>query len=123
MLHEADTVVLRVDLPEHGLKSGDVGTVVLVHLSGGYEVEFMALDGETIAVILLADGQIRPIARREIAHARSIARHGAQVAQLVPVDGRLRRDPREAAIRIRELRRGIKLGRVTLRELVEKGRL
>jgi hypothetical protein len=51
MLHEADTVVLVVDLPEYGLKPGDVGTVVLVHLSGGYEVEFMALDGETIAVI------------------------------------------------------------------------
>jgi hypothetical protein len=104
MLHEADTVVLVVDLPEYGLKPGDVGTVVLVHLSGGYEVEFMALDGETIAVISLEDGQIRPIARREIAHARNIARHGA-------------------AMRIRELRRGIKLGRVTLRWLIEKGRL
>jgi hypothetical protein len=123
MLHETDTVVLVVDLPDYGLKSGDVGTVVLVNLCGGYEVEFMALDGETIAVTSLADGQIRPIARHEIAHVRSIARHGVQVTQLVPVDGRLRRDPRKAAIRIRELRRGIKLGRVTLRELVEKGRL
>jgi len=77
MLHEADTVVLMLDLPEYGLKSGDVGTVVLVHPSGGYEVEFMALDGETIAVTSLADDQVRPIARHEIAHARSIARHGA----------------------------------------------
>lgn len=53
----------------------------------------------------------------------TITRRGVPVARLVPVDGRLRRDPSEAAIRIRELRRRIKLGRVTLRSLVEKGRL
>ncbi len=45
--------------------------------NGGYEVAFMALDGETIAVTSLADDQVRPIARHEIAHACSIARHGA----------------------------------------------
>ena len=31
MIRELDNVVLTVDLPEHGLKKGDVGTVVLVH--------------------------------------------------------------------------------------------
>src|SRR5438128_11067683 len=62
-----DTVVLDVDLPEHGLRRGDVGTVVLVH-SGhrGYEVEFVALDGETLAVVSLWASQLRPIGRREI---------------------------------------------------------
>ena len=30
MLHETDMADLTVDLPEHGLKAGDVGTVVLV---------------------------------------------------------------------------------------------
>jgi len=72
MLQEAATVVLTVDLPEYGLKAGDVGTVVLLHGRGGYEVEFMTLDGETVAVASLEAAHVRPIARREIAHVRSI---------------------------------------------------
>lgn len=69
---ELDTVVLTVDLPEHGLSRGDVGTVVLVHEGRGYEVEFLALDGETLAVVSLLPEQIRPIAHREIANARAV---------------------------------------------------
>lgn len=73
MIHELDTVVLITDLPEHGLKAGDLGTVVFVHEGGaGYEVEFMTLDGETIAVVSLFAGQVRPIGRREVAHARPV---------------------------------------------------
>jgi hypothetical protein len=44
----------------------------MVHPVGGYEVEFMTLDGETIAVTSLSADEVRPIARREIAHARGI---------------------------------------------------
>jgi hypothetical protein len=73
MLSEHQNVVLSRDLPEYGLKSGDVGTIVLVHPAGGYEVEFMTLDGETVAVTSLGKEEVRPIARREIAHARGIA--------------------------------------------------
>jgi Domain of unknown function (DUF4926) len=72
MLREHDSAVLAQDLPEYGLKAGDVGTIVMVHSAGGYEVEFMALDGETIAVTSLSTDEVRPIARREIAHARGI---------------------------------------------------
>lgn len=72
MLREHDSAVLAHDLPEYGLKAGDVGTIVLVHPAGGYEVEFMTLDGETVAVISLSTEEVRPIARREIAHARGI---------------------------------------------------
>ncbi|MCC7447508.1 MAG: DUF4926 domain-containing protein, partial [Anaerolineae bacterium] len=50
MIEELDSVVLTVDLPEHSLVAGDIGTVVLVHGKGeGYEVEFVTLDGQTIA--------------------------------------------------------------------------
>jgi uncharacterized protein DUF4926 len=69
---ELDTIVLTTDLIEHGLKAGDLGTVVLVHKHGGYEVEFMTLDGETIAVVSLSSAQVRPVGRREIAHARLV---------------------------------------------------
>ena len=73
-MKELDSIVLTRDLPEHGLKEGDIGTIVLVHNSGtGYEVEFIALDGETMAVISLLAEEVRSVARREIPHARQIA--------------------------------------------------
>jgi HTH-type transcriptional regulator/antitoxin MqsA len=72
MMNELDTVVLTTDLPEHSLKAGDLGTVVLVHRHGGYEVEFTTLDGETVAVVSLSSDQVRPVGRREIAHARLV---------------------------------------------------
>lgn len=46
---------------------------LLVHQEGlGYEVEFITLTGETIAIVSLFNYQIRPIATREIAQARVI---------------------------------------------------
>lgn len=73
MIDELDEVVLTCDLPDHGLTAGDIGTVVLMHDEGkGYEVEFMTLDGETIAVATLRAEQVRTVQHDEIAHARSI---------------------------------------------------
>ncbi len=72
MIKELDTAVLTEDLPEHGLKRGDLGTVVLIHAAGGYEVEFMTLDGQTLAVVSLFSHQVRPVGRREIAQARAV---------------------------------------------------
>ena len=65
-------VVLTIDHPDYSLKAGDLGTVILMHRHGGYEVEFMTLDGETVAVLSLSPDQVRPVARREIAHARLV---------------------------------------------------
>jgi hypothetical protein len=74
MIQELDRIVLAIDLQEYGLKEGDIGTVVLVHQRDkGYEVEFMTLDGETVAVISLFPAQVRPIGRREIAQSRVMA--------------------------------------------------
>lgn len=51
MIRELDRVVLTKDLPEDGLKAGDVGTVTHVYRDGGaYEVEFLTLSGQTLAV-------------------------------------------------------------------------
>ncbi len=71
MIRELDSVVLTVDLPEHRLKKGDVGTVVLLHDGSGYEVEFMTLGGETLTVVSLSKEQVRPVGSREIAQARA----------------------------------------------------
>jgi len=73
MIRELDEVVLTCDLPEQKLAAGDIGTVVLVHGDGkGYEVEFMTLDGDTIAVSTLRADQVRQAHADEIAHARPI---------------------------------------------------
>jgi hypothetical protein len=67
-----DRIVLANDVTEHGLRAGDIGTVVLVHSDGGYEVEFMMLGGETVAVVSLSDDEVRAVGDREIAHARTV---------------------------------------------------
>lgn len=73
-MKELETVVLLNDLPEHGLKAGDIGTVVLTHRDGaGFEVEFATLGGDTVAVVTRLASQVRPVDRREIAHARLVA--------------------------------------------------
>jgi len=73
MIKELDSVVLTEDLPEYGLKRGDIGTVVLIHKGGvGYEVEFVTLDGETVAVVTLHPSQIRSVGEREIASVRKV---------------------------------------------------
>ncbi len=73
MIKELDIVVLASDVPEYGLVDGDIGTVVLVHGGAkGYEVEFVALDGKTIAVTTLPSENVRPACRGEIPHARQM---------------------------------------------------
>jgi ATP-dependent exoDNAse (exonuclease V) alpha subunit len=74
MIKEHDRIVLTIDVPEEGLRAGDVGTVVHVHKRDqAYEVEFVALDGETVTVATLRASEVRPIAHREIAHARPMS--------------------------------------------------
>lgn len=73
MIKEHDTVVLTEDLAEEGLTAGDVGTVVHVHNNGeGYEVEFMTLAGQTIAVASLLAKQVRPVSRQDVVHVREL---------------------------------------------------
>jgi hypothetical protein len=79
MIREHECVVLTADLATEGLQTGDIGTVVHVHRDGaGYEVEFMTLAGETVAVVTLLPHQVRPIARREVAHVRELTVTGLE---------------------------------------------
>ena len=74
VIKEHDCVVLTTNLPNEGLEAGDVGTVVHIHKGGeGYEVEFMTLTGETVAIVTLLAGQVRPLTRRDLAHTRELA--------------------------------------------------
>jgi hypothetical protein len=73
MMKELDRAVLTTDLPEFGLSVGDLGTIVLVHDEQRYEVEFVTLEGETLAVVSLRADELRPVEPREIAHARVVS--------------------------------------------------
>ncbi len=74
MIKELDTIALSHDLAEYGLAKGDLGTVVHVYADGkAFEVEFLTLTGDTLGVVTLEAGDIRPIREREIAHARAVA--------------------------------------------------
>jgi hypothetical protein len=74
MIKEHDRVVLTEDLADEKLTAGDVGTVVHIYRGGeAFEVEFVSLGGETVAIATLANTQIRPVERGEITHARRVA--------------------------------------------------
>ena len=73
-IKELDAVVLTCDLPEHGLKRGDVGTAVLAHGNGAaFEVEFVGYDGHTVALLTLEREQVRSLQANDIPHARALA--------------------------------------------------
>lgn len=72
-------MVLTQNVPEAGLEAGDIGTVVHVHAGGaGYEVEFMTLAGETLAVVTLRPAELRPIRPHDVARVRELAGSGPQ---------------------------------------------
>jgi hypothetical protein len=74
MIKEHERVVLSAPVPAEGLEAGDVGTVIHVYKDGlAYEVEFTTLDGKTAAVVTLESSQVRPVGKREITHARTLA--------------------------------------------------
>ena len=57
-------VILTRDVPEEGLRAGDVGTVVDRHVvpgvaEEGYSLEFFDMTGNTVAVITLPASALR----------------------------------------------------------------
>lgn len=72
-MQELERVALTQDLPEHGLKTGDIG--MIVHVYGdykGYEIEFVTLNGELLALVSVYPSQIRQLENNEIASARAV---------------------------------------------------
>lgn len=71
-LTKLDTVVLETDLPEHGLKRGDIGAVVEVYGADAVEVEFVTVSGRTQALVTLRPGSIRPVGPKDIPAVRQL---------------------------------------------------
>ena len=77
MLAEHDRIVLTDDIADLRLQAGDVGTIVHVHRGGqAFEVEFVALDGNTAALATVRSWQARPVTGADITHAREMKRAG-----------------------------------------------
>ena len=70
--NELDTVVLDKDLPAHGLCSGDLGTVVLLHAPDGLEVEFVTGAGTTQAVVTLNVDDVRQLVGTDLIAVRPL---------------------------------------------------
>lgn len=56
-----DPVAVIADLPDHGLRRGEVGTVVEVWKDGAYEVEFSDETGQAYAFIALTADKLMPL--------------------------------------------------------------
>ena len=68
-----DTVVLDRDLPEHGLRNGDLGAVVQVYEPDGLDIEFVTASGKTQALVTLNVRDVRPVQDRDLIAVRSVA--------------------------------------------------
>lgn len=60
-----DVVAVTEDVPEHGLRRGEVGTVVERWKDGAFEVEFSDDTGEAYAFVALAAAQLIPLYHRK----------------------------------------------------------
>jgi hypothetical protein len=65
-------IVLARDVPQHGLRTGDIGTVVHVYPKGGLEVEFFTASGKTRAVVTLHDADVRMATDNDVVAVRSL---------------------------------------------------
>jgi hypothetical protein len=71
-------MALSVDLPEHGLRRGDVATLVEHHpgrpgQEDGYSAELFNALGDTIAVITVAESVLEPLREDEVCCVRTIS--------------------------------------------------
>ncbi len=74
MIQEHDSVILTRDLPEIGLFRDDMGVVVHLYGDGeAYEVEFMTMTGETVAVCTLEASAVQAVDSRMMPHVRAMA--------------------------------------------------
>ncbi len=76
MFKEHEQIVLTADVfGDEGeeLKSGDVGTIIHIHPDEeALVVEFMSLDGDTVAIATVLPSQGRPVTNTDLTHARTV---------------------------------------------------
>jgi hypothetical protein len=74
---QLDTVVLDRDVPERGLRKGDLGAVVQTYEPDGLEVEFVTASGRTQAVVTLRLADVRAVMDEDLISVRPLTRGAA----------------------------------------------
>jgi len=74
---QLDTVVLDRDVPESGLRKGDLGAVVQTYEPDGLEVEFVTASGRTQAVVTLRIADVRAVGGGDLLSVRPLTRGAA----------------------------------------------
>ena len=76
MFKEHEQIVLTADVfSDDGkeLKPGDVGAIIHIHQDEeALVVEFMSLDGDTVAIATVLPSQARPVTNADLTHARTV---------------------------------------------------
>ena len=69
-----ETVVATVDIPEEGIRAGDLGTIIDIYLelSKAYGVEFLTASGSERALITMAPQQFRRLTPADVLTTRQI---------------------------------------------------
>lgn len=76
-------VALAVDMPDEGMRRGDVATVVEWHPAPtssdepGYSVEVFSALGDTLAVLTMPESHLEPLRSDEVLTVRSVAARAA----------------------------------------------
>ena len=73
-LNLLETVIITVNIPDHGVLAGDLGTVVDLYTNPNlaYEVEFVNPDGSTRALLTLAPSQVRHLMPADVLTTRQL---------------------------------------------------
>ena len=74
---QLDTVVLDRDVPESGLRKGDLGAVVQAYEPDGLEVEFVTASGRTQALVTLRLSDVRAVMDEDLVSVRPLRRGAA----------------------------------------------
>lgn len=70
---EHETVVLIRDHAEHGLRAGDVGTIVHIYKEPEMcDVEFVRADGRPVAILTLSTTEFRKMKTDDMLHVRHV---------------------------------------------------
>ena len=76
MFKEHEQIVLTVDVfGDEGeeLKLGDVGTIIHIHpAKEALVVEFMSLNGDTVAIATVLPSQVSPVTNADLTHSRTV---------------------------------------------------
>ena len=68
-----DTVALTHDIPEAGLRRGNLGAIVELFAPEAMEVEFVAASGRTQALLTLESKDVRQVGDQDLIAVRSLA--------------------------------------------------